>query len=67
MSGQEKKRQKIYYLQNTEITPNFLCQMYYKAKKKCFTDKKELFKEMGKWRTEQKMKRRLFNYSPNGD
>ena len=55
MGEQEKKSQRIYDLLNTETT-------IYKAKKNSFWEK-ELFKEKGEWRIEQKMKRRLFNCS----
>ena len=54
MSDQEKERQKIYDLLHAETKPKFLCLPYTKKRKK-FTEK-EIFKERGKWRIEQKEK-----------
>ena len=60
MSEQEKKRQRIYDLLYAETKPKFLCLPYTKQRKYFYKKKKELFKEKGEWRIEQKMKRRPF-------
>ena len=65
MSEQEKKQQRIYDLLNAETKPKFLYQSYTKQRK--IFSEKELFKEKGEWRSEQKMKRRLFNCSRYGN
>ena len=60
MNEQEKKRQSIYDLFNTELNESF--SVYRIQKKKHFLTEKELFKEKGESRIEPKTKRRLFNY-----
>ena len=52
MSEQEKKCQRIYDLLNTETKPKFLYLPI--QSKENFLRKKELFKEKGSWRIEQK-------------
>ena len=64
MSEQEKKQQRIYDLLNAKIRPKFLC--LHTKLKEIFTGK-DLFKEEGEWRTEQKMKRGLSNRSRFGN
>ena len=55
MCEQEKKWQRICDLLNTKT-----------KQRKIFTVK-ELFKEKEEWRIKQKMKRRFFNFTRNGD
>ena len=57
MCKKGKKPQTIYGLLNTEIKPKFLCLLYTKERKNFFTVK-ELLKEKGLWRVEQKKKKR---------
>ena len=54
MNEQEKKRQRIYDLLKTETKLNFLCLPY--TKQKIVFTEKDLFKEKGKWLTEQKLR-----------
>ena len=65
MSKQENRQQRIYDLFKTKTKQKFLCLLYTKLGK--FFTEKELFKEMGEWRVEQKTKRRLFNCSCYGE
>ena len=66
MSEQEKKNDKESMIcLMPKAKPKFLC-LPYRKQRKFFTGK-ELFKEKGKWRTEPKAKRRLFNCSHYDD
>ena len=61
MSGQEKKRQRIYDLLNAEARPKFLCLPYTKQSFFVFFfffffTEKQFFKEKGEWRIKQKRK-----------
>ena len=55
MSEQEKKRQRIYDLLNTETKTNFLVYCIQSKKKKKKNTEKELFKEKRTWRIKQKI------------
>ena len=59
ISEQEKKRQKVYDLFNTETKPNFLCMLYTKQRKFIFTEK-ELFTRKKQWKMEHKTKKSPF-------
>ena len=57
MSEQEKKQQRIYDLLNAKTKLKFLCQIHTKERNFFFFfTEKELFKEKGEWRIEQKWK-----------
>ena len=65
MSEHEKKRQCIYDLLNAETKPKFLCLPYTTQRKNCFFLPKTSFlnkRGVGR-KIEQKLKRRLFNFS----
>ena len=65
MSEKEKNRQRIYDLLHAETKPKLLCLLYTKQRK-TFTEK-EIFKEKGLWRIEQKRKEGFFNCYRYGD
>ena len=58
MSEQERKQQGIYDLLDYKIKPKFLCLPY--TKQRMNFAGKELFKEKGEWRTEQKNEKKAF-------
>ena len=57
MNDQEKKRQRIYDMLDTETQPKVSLSTVYKAKKIFY--RKRAFKKNGKWRIEQKLKEGL--------
>ena len=65
MSEQEKKQQRIYDLLNAETQQKFLYQQHTKQLKSFLFIEKELFKENGLGRIEQK--EGFFNCSHYGD
>ena len=55
INEQEKKRQSVDNLLNTEMNPKFLCLLYTKQRE-MFLEKKTFLRKNREWRIEQKMK-----------